>query len=284
MNRLDTFFSTDWTGYIKIALTLAALLLLTVLVAHYAAISKGEALTAAFKLEPKDAECKIVTEQGKRDFINAQRREIVAYANSHRETSIKFYGYFYSTYAVFSIFGLIAAISLAVITKLGIEKADNRVIAIFLVATGIVVLYQGFFGVFQQAGNIDSNAKLYVKYAQLVNQIDTYCTTGKLNVKDPALAFADSLPKSTPKPAVTNSTVTPANTTPANATPANATPKPVATATPPAGVTISPFYLALEPDEFINYIDWQIEHFKTIAIAIDATKIAAIDNTKFVLP
>jgi hypothetical protein len=280
-NGAKGYFSDGWKTYILIGLGLGLALLLTVTLAHYSALSQAQTLTKEFELESKTSECKVITDTGKQNFINEQRKEIVAYANSHRAAAIKFYAYFYSIYAVWALFGLIAAISLAVITKKGVEAADNRLIAVFLVSTGIVVLYQGFFGVFQHSGNIDVNAKLYVSYARLVNQIDTYCTTGKVNVKDPLPAFAESLPKN-PKPTATNSNTS--NSNASNTNSAIATPKPTESPAAASG-KVSPFYVALDPDEFINYIDWQIEAYKNITIAtVDATKIAAIDKGKVVLP
>jgi len=45
-------------------------------------------------------------------------------------------------------------------------------------------------------------------------------------------------------------------------------------------VKVTQFSLALEPDEFINYVDWQMELYKAFAIAIDDSKISSIDAKK----
>ena len=178
------------------------------------------------------------------------------------------------SFAVFSVFGLLAAIALTVITKTGINTASPHLITVFLVSTAIVISYQGFFGVFQQKNNLENNAKLYVSYGKLVNQIDTYCTTGKLNVKDPNLAFAEALSKNAPKPTPTN--------TPGNRSEKSKQDETSVTKTETNG-KISQFFVSLNPDEFINYIDWQMEQYKAVSIAIDDTKIASIDKSQFVI-
>lgn len=266
--KITAFFSRRSVSYVSIVVGLGVVLFLIVAGVGWQNKETATKLTKEFELESKDLECKVVADTSTRDFINAQRREIVAYGNSHLRTAKTFYGYFWASYAVFSVFGLIAAISLAVMTKKGIEAADNRIIAVFLISTGIVILYQGFFGVFQHKNNIDNNVKLSINYSKLVNQIDAYCATGRVNVKDPILAFADALPKTTPKTAPTTTT---GNTDQGQ------------TETPPSG-KVSPFYVPLEPVEFIHYIEWHLEQYKVIAISIDDTKIASIDNGKMALP
>jgi hypothetical protein len=269
--QAKTLVLAGWTSYVLIAIGLLGVLWLTAIAANSWVNSKAEKLTGAYKVAHKQLECKILTNPEKQNYINAQRQEIVSFANNHRDTAIEFYGYFYATFAIFSLFGLIAAIALAVITKSGIANASPHLITVFLVSMGIVILYQGFFGIFQQKTNIDNNAKLSVNYARLVNQIDTYCTTGKLNVIDPGTVFLEALPKSAPKPAPKNTATSPN---------ANEKPDEPTTPKPETVVKVSPFYIILEPDEFINYVDWKIEQFKEFSIILDDTKIAGIDNKK----
>ena len=172
---------------------------------------------------------------------------------------------------MFTVFGLIAAITLAIITKTGINSASPHLIAVFLVCTSIVVLYQGSLGVFQHKSNIDNNAKLAVNYAVLADQIDTFCATGKINVKDPNEALSEALPKIAGK--VSN----------ANANSSAATkPESPQTATPTVG-KIQPFYVEPSGDEFINFVAWQMQHLRSFSIALDDTKVSAIDTKRFLL-
>ena len=272
-NNWTSYATTGWTSYLLITVGLLLLLFLTVYISKVWVDAETKDLTSAFELEDKPLECKIVGSQEKQGFIKKQSSEITKYANNHKRTAIEFYGYFYATFAVFSLFGLLAAISLAVIARKGIDEASSHLITVFFVSTGIVILYQGFFGVFQQKANIDNNAKLFVNYAKLNTQIDIYCTTGKLTVIDPNIVFNDSLPKQ------------PATSSSPNATPtANPTAIPDKTPTQTSSTSkVSTFYISPEPDEFINYIGWQMAQLRAISIAIDDSKIVAIDGSKLII-
>jgi hypothetical protein len=132
-------------------------------------------------------------------------------------------------------------------------------------------MYQGFIGVFQQKNNMDSNAKLSISYARLLNQIDTYCVTGKVSVRDPYQTFLET--------STTNDT--------------NSTPQTTPTGSPSSGELttlnreeyrkVLPFYVSIEPDEFINYVDWQMGTYKAFSVSIDETKIAIIDSQKMMV-
>ena len=275
MNRTDfiakvkAFTLEGWTSYVLITLGLMALLAIVGLVTEGIVHGRADRLTKTHILdEETKVACAIADSAEKVAFINAQRMEISAFGNSHRTSAVEFFTYFYTTYVVFTIFGLIAAISLAVITKTGINTASPHIIAAFLVCTSIVVLYQGSLGVFQPKSNLDSNAKLAVNYAVLVDQIDTYCATGKINVKDPNVALAGALPKVATKPENTNTV-----------TGADHSPKPE----PPVSAKIQPFFVEPNGDEFINFVAWQMEHLRSFSIALDDSKVSAIDNKRFLL-
>jgi NADH:ubiquinone oxidoreductase subunit 3 (subunit A) len=272
ITALKEFSLVGWTSYVLIAFGLLSLLAVVGLSAQYFVDKKAEKLTKTHILvADPPVECSIVGGKDRVEFLNGQRKEVVEFGNSHRESAISFYTYFYVTYLIFTIFGLIAAISLAIITKTGINTASPHLIAVFLVCTAIVVLYQGAFGVFQHKGNIESNTKLAIGYAVLLNQIDTYCATGKFNVKDPNDAMSSGLPRPTPTP--TNS-----------ATNAQVKPSPSPEVGANSSGKIQPFYVVPSGDEFINFVAWQLEHLRSFSIAIDDTKVSAIDNKRFVFP
>lgn len=275
MNRTDfmaglkAFSLEGWTSYVLITLGLVAFLGILGVSTEYYVHSKADRLTKTHVLrEDTMVECTFAGSAEKTAFINAQRKEISSFGNSHRTSAVEFYTYFYTTYIVFTVFGLIAAISLAVITKTGIIKASPHLITVFLVCTAIVVLYQGSLGVFQHKSNLDSNAKLAVNYAVLVDQIDTYCATGKINVKDPNEALSGALPKVTGKPVNTN-TGAGGGVSPSPETPVSA--------------KIQPFYVEPNGDQFINFVAWQMEHLRSFSIALDDSKVSAIDNKRFLL-
>jgi len=183
--------------------------------------------------------------------------------NQHRENAIVYFAYFYTTYLVLTIFGLIAAMCLAVITKSGINGASGHVIAVFLISTAIVVMYQSSFDILKQKANIDLNANASVKYAVLADQIDTYCSTGKISMKDPNDVLLAALPKPEPTP-VANKPVE-GGSQPGPSTPAK----------------ILPFFVEPDPDQFINFVAWQMDHLRSFAITVDDSKVGSIDSKRF---
>gem|GEM_PF-5347777 len=264
------FALKGWTSYVSVALLLVLLLAILGTTTGYIIEMRADQLTKTHVLdEDKTVACTFAGSDAKAAFINAQRAEISRFGNSHRWSAVKFFSYFYTTYIVFTVFGLIAAISLAVITKNGIAKASPHLITVFLVCTSIVVLYQGSFGVFQHRNNIDSNSKLAVKYAVLADQIDTYCVTGKINVSDPSEALADALPKAAAKPANSTANI-------------ERNPAPSQAETPTVG-KIRAFYVEPTGDEFINFVAWQMENLRNLTIAIDDSKVTEIDGKRFTL-
>lgn len=254
-----------WTSYVLITAGLLIVLAIVGISTEALISYRAENLTQTHVLTDKEIGCQIAGDQQKAGFINGQRKLINAFGNSHRESTVKFFTYFYTSYVVFTIFGLIAAISLAVITKAGINNASPHLIAVFLVCTAIVVLYQGAIGVLQWKTNIDNNAKLAVSYANLADQIDTYCVTGKVNVADPNSALVAALPKP----------VTAANKTGGEK---DASPN----QTDPNEAKIQPFYVEPTGDQFINYVAWQMEHLRSLSLSIDETKVG-IDSKRFLI-
>jgi hypothetical protein len=246
-----------WTSYVLIVVGLLVLMILTIIVAKTFVHSEADHLIADFELKNTNTECKMVTDNDKKAFIDNQKKEIIKYGESHRKTAYMFYGYFYSTFLVFSLFSVLSVISLAIIAKKGYDNASEHLITVFMVSTGIVILYQGFFGVFQQKTNMDNNAKLYSSYSKLLTKIDTYCTTGKIPIIDPATVLK-------PQVLVSNTNTT-TNVTTTQQKPAS-------------------FYITLDTDEFINYVGWQMEQYKAISITLDDQQIKEIDKNRFSLP
>lgn len=110
---------------------------------------------------------------------------------------------------------------------------------------------------FQQKNNIDNNRIKYIQYSNLAGEIKNYCATGEIVVGDPKLAFLNSLPK------VDNSVNS------------NSQAK--------EKVSIVRFTVKPVPNEFINYINYQMEKYNDIAIIVDDTK-TTIDGSRVKLP
>jgi hypothetical protein len=276
----------SWQSFLIVGAAMGLLLLGATWIAKYASKSNAEKLTNAFKLasspspetsaspDAKTApkECKVVgADLEKQNFILRQRAQIVEYGDSHRTAAIEFGAFFYANVIIVGIFGFIAFISLLVITRTGLSSANGNVVAIFLLSSGIGLTYQGFFGVFQQKSNVDTNAALSVGYGQLTGEIDTYCTTGRLALLDPKDVFASIAKTSTP------TLPPPGNSAPANL--ATVTPNivqassPMNLAPPP-----TPFFVELTPVEFILYVDWKMKGYRRFAIALDDKAVSAFTD------
>lgn len=260
--KVESFFLTGWTSYVSIAVGM--LIVLFVVGFATVIIIRGRAvdMTAAHVIQHKQLTACGKIDTDKLAFINGQRAEVVSLGNQHQKNAIAYFGYFYATYLVMTIFGLIAAICLAVITKSGISNSSPHVISVFLISTAIVVLYQGSFDILKQKENIDLNSNASVKYAVLADQIDTFCSTGKISMRDPNDVLLAALPKpepsSSPKPG-----------------------EPNAQPSPDAAVKILPFFVEPDGDQFINFVAWQMDHLRSFAITVDETKIGSIDSKRF---
>src|SRR5688572_17532214 len=156
--KLEYFFLSGWTSYVSIAVALLVLLGIIGTTAVLIIRSRANDMTAAHIIQKRDFTACSTVESGERlTLLNSQRAEIASLGNAHRENAIAYFGYFYATYLVMTIFGLIAAICLAVITRSGISDSSPHVNTVFLISTAIVVLYQGSFDVLKQKANIDMN-------------------------------------------------------------------------------------------------------------------------------
>jgi hypothetical protein len=258
----EYLFGDRWTSYLAITVGLIIVLIIGAVAAHLIAKWQAEQIVAA-ELLHKDLVCKTIpdSEKEKQKHLNEQRDEIKDFSNLHRQVAIKFYGFFYATFTVFSIFGALAAISLAIIARQGIDKASNHLLTVFLVSMAIVILYQSFFGVFQQTKNLDNNANWSIAYAGLADKIDSYCVTGKVNAKDPEEALKDALPKVAPTQ-TGNSSENKQNEQSSNQ-------------------KVTPFFVSLDADEFIQYVNWEMVKLKNSPISLDETKFATFDPKKF---
>ena len=254
-----------WTSYVMIAVGMLTLLAIIGLSATELIQYRGRIMTEAHDLTRKTKSwktCALIEPGPKEDFISGQRTDAVNLGDQHRKNAIAYFSYFYTTYLLVTIFGLIAAISLAVITKGGISSSSPHLIAVFLISTAVVVLYQGSLDTLKQKANIDLNTSSSIKYAVLVDQIDTYCTTGKVAMRDPNDVLLAALPKS--------------------AGPANSSnQQPDGSQNSEAQTKILPFFVEPDGDQFINFIAWQMERLRNFAITIDDTKVGPIDSKRF---
>jgi hypothetical protein len=192
-------------------------------------------------------QCSLITDETDKAMLATKFIEVKNRADGHLKSALFFFDKFYTTILTFSIAGLIAAISLVIVSKGGIDTAPQYLITVFLVSTGMAVFYQGFSGVFQQRPNIDANETLYKNYNNLQEEILTYCATGEIVVGDVKLATV---------------TTSPSNTNSNSNSPAQSS----------KVLEVAPFTAKMSSKQFINYVSYKMNQYNDIAIGLDETK------------
>lgn len=203
--------------------------------------------------------------------LQDQRNDIRKKAKHHVDVAMFYYSRFYMAILAFSISAALAAISLAIISKRGLDSVNEYIVTMFLVMTAVALFYQSFPGVFQQKKNIEDNRALYIKYVNLEDDMLSFCVTGGVAVARPAdSTTASENAASTPRPAD-------------SATPSQ-TKENAAGATPDVTVGQQYTIIKLSPREFIHYIDYQLKTYNDIAIGFDESKAASFAKEQFQTP
>lgn len=114
-----------------------------------------------------------------RDRIQVQLAQIERRAGAYARITIFFYTRLFAAIALASATGIIAAISLFYISKVGWDRANNYVINIFVISSAITIFVGAFPLIFQQENNVTNNSRLYMSYLDLENQILTALATQK---------------------------------------------------------------------------------------------------------
>lgn len=96
---------------------------------------------------------------------------------------MKFYiSQYYMSISIILVFGLMAAIALAIITRQGMNDVKKIYITLFFTATAITTYFMAFPQVFQHSQNIADNKNLYLQNIAIKNEIISYFATRE-NVK-----------------------------------------------------------------------------------------------------
>lgn len=284
----SVFPPPQWWSFLIIGVTMIFILIGINAITMWFAKGKGKDLTSELRLvetlakpsaaSPANAtppestkscpiDCKFVADAALQGYVGNQRSELVRLGNGNLETAIEFGAYFYTNMVILAVFGLISLISLIVMTRYGLKDTNGHVVAIFLLSTGIGLVYQTFFGVFQQRKNVEVNLAQSISYGQLVKQIDTYCVTGKVAISDPASSLTAVAQSSAPVKAPAVGAATPASAANSPSTGSQA-PK-----SPP------PFYVALEPADFILYIDARMRENQRLSISFDDKAVSSFTDS-----
>lgn len=114
-----------------------------------------------------------------RDRIQVQLTQVERRARAYARITTFFYTRFFAAIALASTTGIIAGICLFYISKVGWKDANNYIVNIFVVSSGITVLVGAFPVTFQQENNIQKNAQLYMSYINLESQLLTALASQK---------------------------------------------------------------------------------------------------------
>jgi len=138
-----------------------------------------------------------------RDRIQVQLSQIERRATAYARITIFFYTRLFAAIALASATGIVSALCLFYISKVGWDRANNYIINIFVVSSAITVFVGAFPVIFQQEANVQKNARLYMSYLDLENQILTALATQK-NERGEALDLGSILVSSDQKMAELN--------------------------------------------------------------------------------
>lgn len=204
-----------------------------------------------------------------KDRLQNQLDDVRKRAKHHLDVAIFYYANSFMAIIAFSLAAGLGAISLAVISKRGIDHVSEYIVTMFLVATALALFYQSFPGVFQQKQNVDNNRALYIKYVNLEDDMISYVATGSVTFLQQKPDTAAPIAKNP----IENKSTTNAialnglsNTTPAT-----------------NEKTIGSDYMIVQlaPDDFIHYVDFQLKKYNDIAIGFDESKAASFAKDSF---
>ncbi|MGB7210592.1 MAG: hypothetical protein WBD27_18195 [Pyrinomonadaceae bacterium] len=199
------------------------------------------------------------------DRMQNQLDDVRKKAKHHLDVAVYYYSQSFMAILAFSLAAALGAISLAIISKRGLDGVSEYVVTMFLVATALALFYQSFPGVFQQRKNVEDNRALYIRYVNLEDDMISYVATGSITVKQTVAAPDSSRPTKPEQFAKQlNSNVNSVSAT-------------------PILVTVNDEYsiVTLSPVDFIHYIDHQLKKYNDVAIGFDESKAANFAKEQF---
>jgi len=99
---------------------------------------------------------------------------IQARTQTHAEVMGLFYKLNFIALGTIGLATGIASISLFFISKAGWERANNALINVFIVSTGLVIFHSNVIFIFKFQDNIRLNGELYAEYTRLYNSVLSY--------------------------------------------------------------------------------------------------------------
>jgi hypothetical protein len=108
-----------------------------------------------------------------------QLKQIEILSEKHAKIMIFFYKQYYISLSMMVSCTAIAVLSLFFISKSGWEKANNAIINVFIVASGVLIFYGNISLAFQQKDNLEASQAIYLNYLALRNEFLSYLATGQ---------------------------------------------------------------------------------------------------------
>jgi hypothetical protein len=195
--------------------------------------------------------------EGAKERLQNQLNDIRNRAAHHLEVATFYYARYYMAIVAFSMAAGFAAIFLASISRVGLKESSPYLVTAFVVMTAMALFYQSFPGVFDQKKNIETNKALYIRYVNLEDEVNTYCATGEITI-----------------PTKANSSGGKSNETGVNNKSAEQDSLSHGTYK----------IITAQPDEFIHYVDYQLQTYNDIAIGFDESKAASFAKEQFQSP
>jgi hypothetical protein len=109
--------------------------------------------------------------QEQADFIGAR-------VQFYKTTTSYFYGSYYTTIVLASIFGGLAALALALISLKGWKEVDPRLASVFFVTSAFAAIFWVCPKMLKQEENATGNKILYLKFVKLLEETRTIAATG----------------------------------------------------------------------------------------------------------
>lgn len=95
----------------------------------------------------------------------------------HSKVMAVFYARYFATLHIISIAGLSSSLALLAISKNGWEKCSNYILNIFILSTGVVILYGNLILSLDYQQNITTNENLALIYGSIIEEILSYLAT-----------------------------------------------------------------------------------------------------------
>lgn len=115
---------------------------------------------------------KILQQRLQEQLDNIRKR-----AKSHLEIMVYYYARYYMAITLAAFTGIVAAITMLLISKKGWDEASPYLVAVFLTMSGLAAYFAAFPTLFEQKANIDANKELFAVYANLEDRILTFAAT-----------------------------------------------------------------------------------------------------------